>query len=99
MTDHPTAPPDPAAALDTLEAVALYLADAFETGDAASIAVALAAVSRARGMAELAAATGIGREQLRSALGSGELSLDITLAIMKVIDLHLPAGPAAARPN
>ena len=98
MTDQPTAPDDPAA-LDTLEAIASYLAGAFETGDAASIAAALAAVSCAPGMAELAAATGIGREQLRAALASGELSLDATLAIMKVIDLHLPASPGTARPH
>jgi probable addiction module antidote protein len=81
---------DPAAALDSLEAVAIFLADTFETGDAAYVANALGVIARAKGMAELADAAGLERGPLKDALEAGQLSLDATLAIMKVIDLHLP---------
>jgi probable addiction module antidote protein len=84
MADHPKP------ALDTLEAIAAYLADAFECGDAESLAEALANVARADGLAHLAAAAGLPRAQLAEALETGEMSLDTTLAIMKVIDLHMP---------
>jgi probable addiction module antidote protein len=87
MADHPTP------ALDTLEAIAAYLAAAFECGDAESLAQALANVARADGLAHLAAAAGLPRASLAEALATGEMSLDTTLAIMKVIDLHLPAQP------
>lgn len=83
---------DPADALDSLEAVAIFLADAFETGDAAYVASALGVVARAKGVSELAAAAGLERGPLEHALSAGKLSLDATLAIMKVIDLHLPAS-------
>jgi probable addiction module antidote protein len=80
----------PAPALDTLESIARYLAEAFDAGDPARIATALASVADATGFPELAAATGTPREALRASLQSGQLSMDVTLAIMKVIDLHLP---------
>lgn len=83
---------DPADALNTLEAVAIFLADAFETGDAEYVASALGVVARAKGVAELAAAAGLERAPLENALSAGKLSVDATLAIMKVIDLHLPAS-------
>ena len=38
---------DPSSALDNQEAIALFMADAFETGDAAYIAKALDVVARA----------------------------------------------------
>nr|MBS7676169.1 putative addiction module antidote protein [Vibrio cholerae] len=45
---------DPAAALVDPETIALFMADAFETGDAGHIAKALGVVARAKGMTELA---------------------------------------------
>jgi probable addiction module antidote protein len=78
--------------LDSLEAIAGHLADAFESGDPAVITAALSAVAMAPAFPELAAATGIPRQQLADALYAGELPLDIALGIMKVIDLHLPGG-------
>lgn len=86
---------DPALVLDSLENLAVFLADAFESGDAGRVADALALVARSPGMTELAAAAGLPRGQLESALGAGELKLDVTLAIMKVIDLHLPPRTSA----
>lgn len=96
MADHASPSNDPA--LDTLEAVAAYLASAFESGDPDLLARALASVAQADGLAELAAATGLPRAQLAEALSAGEMSLDTTLTIMKVIDLHRP-GEGAAQVN
>lgn len=81
---------DAAASLSTLDALAAYLAAAFESGDTAVLVEALAVAAHAEGTAHLAAAAGLPQAQLRAAFASGELSLDATLAIMKVIDLHLP---------
>ena len=39
---------DPSAALDSDEAIAVFMADAFETGDSAYIAKALGVVARAK---------------------------------------------------
>jgi tape measure domain-containing protein len=79
--------------LDTLEAIALHLADAFDSGNPEMISAALAAVAVSPAAAELAAAAGYPRQQLNDALLNGELSLDMTLGIMKVIDLYLPGSP------
>ena len=48
---------DPASALVDDEEIAFFMADAFETGDAAYIAKALGIVARAKGMAEIASGT------------------------------------------
>jgi len=42
---------DPAAALESEEAIAVFLADALETGDSAYVAKAFGVVARAKGMA------------------------------------------------
>ena len=81
---------DAAAALTSLDALAAYLAAAFESGDTAVLVEALAVAARAEATTHLAAAAGLPQAGLRAAFASGELSLDATLAIMKVIDLHLP---------
>ena len=85
LHDNPQPP-----ALDTLEAVAAWLAAAFEAGDPDAMVRAMAAVARSDGLAHLAAAAGLPRAQLGAALEAGEMSLDTTLAIMKVIDLYRP---------
>lgn len=46
---------DPALALVDDEDIAVFMADALETGDAAYIAKALGVVARAKGMTQLAA--------------------------------------------
>lgn len=92
MADHASPSDDPA--LDTLEAVAAYLASAFESGDPDLLTRALASVAQADGLAELAAATGLPRAQLAEALNAGEMSLETTLTLMKVIDLHRPGEGA-----
>jgi probable addiction module antidote protein len=76
--------------LNSLEAVAAYLAEAFESGNPDTMAAALATVADAPGLASLAAAANLPSAPLAEAMRAGEMSLDTTLAIMKVIDLHMP---------
>ena len=52
---------DPAAALIDDEEIAVFMADAFETGDAGYIAHALGIVARAKGMTQIARDTGLSR--------------------------------------
>lgn len=59
---------DAAAYLDSEEAVAAYLTDILEAGDPALLAAALGDIAKARGMTEIAKASGIAREALYKAL-------------------------------
>ena len=89
---------DPAEALVNDEEIAFFMADAFETGDAAYIAKALGIVARAKGMAQIARDTGLSREQLyRSFSESGNPTLKTTLAVMKALGITMTAKmPASA---
>jgi probable addiction module antidote protein len=81
---------DPADALKSDEAIDVFLADAFETGDARYIAKALGLVARAKGMTKIARATGLAREQLyRSLSEDGNPTLETTLAVMKAIGFQM----------
>ena len=83
---------DPAEALVNDEEIAFFMADAFETGDAAYIAHALGVVARAKGMAQIAGQTGLSREQLyRSFSENGNPTLKTTLAVMKALGIELTA--------
>jgi probable addiction module antidote protein len=83
---------DPASALVNDEEIAFFMADAFETGDAAFIAKALGVVARAKGMAQIAGQTGLSREQLyRSFSANGNPTLKTTLAVMKALNIELTA--------
>ncbi|MGP5468989.1 addiction module antidote protein [Pseudomonas helleri] len=83
---------DPAAALDAPEAMAIFMADAFETGDAEYIAKAMGVVARAKGMTELARETGLSREQLyRSFSDKGNPTLKTMLAVMRALGIDMTA--------
>ncbi|SFM46018.1 probable addiction module antidote protein [Ectothiorhodospira mobilis] len=85
---------DPAAALESEEAIAVFLADALETGDSAYIAKAMGVVARAKGMSELARETGLSREQLyRSFSEQGNPTLKTMLAVMRALGIDLTARP------
>ncbi len=85
----------PAELLTSDEAIAAFMADAFEAGDAGYIAHALGVVARARGMGEIAKETGLSREQLyRSFSDRGNPTLKTTLAVMKALGVELTAKPA-----
>ena len=89
MTDKLTTY-DPAAALVNDEEVAFFMADALETGDAGYIANALGIIARAKGMSQIAAQTGLSREQLyRSFSESGNPTLKTTLVVMKALGIEL----------
>lgn len=82
----------PAALLETDDDIAVFMADAFETGDAAYIAKALGIVARARGMTEIARETGLSREQLyRSFSERGNPTLKTTLAVMRALGVDMTA--------
>lgn len=83
---------DPAAALDSPEAISVFMADALETGDTAYIAKALGIVARAKGMTELARETGLSREQLyRSFSEKGNPTLKTMLAVMRALGVDMTA--------
>jgi probable addiction module antidote protein len=88
---------DPAEDLTSDEAMAVFMAKAFETGDAAYVAHALGVVARAKGMADIAKETGLSREQLyRSFSENGNPTLKTTLAVMKALGIDLTAKVHAA---
>jgi probable addiction module antidote protein len=62
---------DPAEHLKDEEDIAAYLTVVIEEGDSAELAHALGVVARARGMSEIARASGITREALYKALRPG----------------------------
>jgi probable addiction module antidote protein len=87
---------DPAAALVNDEEIAFFMADAFETGDAAYIAKSLGIVARAKGMAQIAVDTGLSRAQLyRSFSEDGNPTLKTTLTVMKSLKIGLTARTPA----
>ena len=88
---------DPAAALGSKDAIEAFMADAFETGDAAHIVAALGIVARAKGMTELALKTGLSREQLsRSLSPNGKPTLETILAVMKAFGMELAVNMRGA---
>ena len=89
---------DPAEDLTSDEAIAFFMAEAFETSDAGYIAHALGVMARAKGMTQIAGQTGLSREQLyRSFSPNGNPTLKTTLAVMKALGLELSAKmPASA---
>lgn len=83
---------DPAEDLNSDEAVAIFMAEAFRTNDAAYIAHALGVVARAKGMTRIAEQTGLSREQLyRSFSANGNPTLKTTLAVMEALGIELTA--------
>lgn len=83
---------DPAEDLSSDEAIATFMAEAFETEDAAYIAHALGVVARAKGMTQIAKDTGLSREQLyRSFSATGNPTLKTTIAVMKSLGIELTA--------
>jgi probable addiction module antidote protein len=89
---------DPAAYLTSPAAIAEFIADALETGDAPYIAKAMGVVARAKGMAELSRETGLSREQLyRSFSERGNPTLKTMLTVMKALGLEMTAKPHISR--
>jgi probable addiction module antidote protein len=88
---------DPAEDLGSEEAIAVFVAEAFETNDAGYIAHALGVVARAKGMAQIAGLTGLSREQLyRTFSERGNPTLKTILAVMNALGLELTTKVAHA---
>jgi probable addiction module antidote protein len=88
---------DPSEDLASDEAIATFMAEAFQTNDVAYISHALGVVARARGMAQIAGQTGLSREQLyRSFSERGNPTLKTTLAVMKALGIELTAKTRSA---
>jgi probable addiction module antidote protein len=87
---------DPAEDLTSDEAMAAFMAEAFESNDSGYIAHALGVVARAKGMTQIAKQTGLSREQLyRSFSETGNPTLRTTLAVMKALGIELTARTSA----
>ncbi len=83
---------DPAEDLTSDTAIAVFMAEAFQSEDAAYIAHAIGVVARAKGMGLIANETGLSREQLyRSFSVNGNPTLKTTIAVMKVLGVELTA--------
>jgi probable addiction module antidote protein len=88
---------DSAVVLDTPEAIEEYLADAFESEDAAVISHALGVVARAKGMARLAEETGLTRQALYKALSSdGNPEFSTIMKVAHALGFRLSAEPIEA---
>lgn len=90
-----TLPFDAAQYVDTPEAQAELLSDAFETGDVAYIAAALGVIARAKGMTQVAKDAGVTREALYKALSAeGDPKLSTLLGVVKALGVNLTVTPA-----
>lgn len=85
-----TIPFDIVAELDSDEAIHEYLVQVFADGDTDEILRALGHVAKARGMAQLAADSGLGRENLYNALKPGaKPRFDTILRVCHALGLNL----------
>ena len=86
---------DAAEYLDSEQAIAEYLSIMMEENDPALLAAALGDVARARGMAQVAEASGITREALSKALRPGaQPRFDTIQRVMTALGVKLVAVPA-----
>jgi probable addiction module antidote protein len=95
MNEVKFVPFDPSKFLEDDEAIAFYLEDAMDSGDARVIAGAIGDVARAKGMAELAAKSGLSRESLYRALSEdGNPRLDTLMKVLTALGIKLTVAPA-----
>lgn len=88
-------PFDASAYLDNEETIAEYLNAAFDQGDTDLMLAAIGDVAKARGMAQIARDTGLGRESLYKALQPGaKPRFDTVMKVMKAlgVKLHVEAS-------
>ncbi len=90
------APFDAADYLDSEEVIAEYLNAALEDKNPDVFLVAVSDVAKARGMAQLAKDTGLGRESLYKALAPGaKPRYDTVLKLVRALGVELHATAAA----
>jgi probable addiction module antidote protein len=96
MTKIKTVKFDVAEFLETPADIAEYLEAAFEDGDAAIISNALGTVARAKGVASIAAKTGLSRESLYRALSNdGNPTLSTLIGVMASFGVRLSVQASA----
>jgi probable addiction module antidote protein len=82
--------------LETPEQMAAYLEAALEDGDTRVIATALGDIAKAKGMAQVALASGLGRESLYKALSpNGNPEFATVLKVVRALGLTLHASPSS----
>ena len=90
MTEVVTTPFDGAQYFITPGSVIELLNDAFESGEAGYIAVALGVAARSEGMTKLAAKTGVNRQALYTALSeNGNPTLETLLKVLAAMGVRL----------
>lgn len=88
-------PFDAARYLDDDKAIAEYMSAVLEQDDPDLLLAALGDVARAKGMAQVAKETGLGRESLYKALAPGaKPRFDTVLKVAKALGIHLTARVA-----
>jgi probable addiction module antidote protein len=88
-------PFDPVRYLDDEEAIAEYVNAVLETEDSDLLLLALGDVARARGMAQVAKAAGLGRESLYKALAPGaKPRFETVMKVAKALGVRLTAQAA-----
>lgn len=97
-----TTPFDAAEYLDDEQTVVAYLNEVLAEGDPSAVVAALGTVARARGMAELARSTGLGRESLYKSLSedgnpSFRTVLDVAAALGYQFNVHAVGSRSARR--
>ena len=86
---------DAAEHLETEEDMAAYLEAAFEEADPALISAAIGDIARAKGMAQIARETGLGRESLYKALSpGGNPEFATIMKVVRALGLQLHATKA-----
>jgi len=94
-----TRPYDTANYLRTIEDIAAYLEAVLEVGDPELVAAALGDIARAKGMTQLARATGLGRESLYKALSrEGNPEFATVLKVVRALGMTLTAAPMPKSP-
>jgi DNA-binding phage protein len=88
-------PFDPADSLDSFEAIEVYLADAFEVGDASYLGVAFNDVVRAMGREWVPEDVRFSGQHLQSLCSPDNLTLKAALAILGAAGLRLSIVPAS----
>jgi len=94
------APFDPAAYLDDDEIIAEFLTAAAEDPDTNVFLAALGDVAKARGMAQIARDSGLGRESLYKALSADAHPRHETIgAVLRALGLKFVVAPALTAPS
>ena len=95
MTETKTIPWKTEDHLETAEDISAYLEAVFEDGDPELIGYALGAVSRSKGMTEIARRTGLGRQSLYKALSpEGRPEFATVLKVVRALGRKLTVTAA-----